>query len=120
MIIGIHHTQIRIPTGMEKQAREFYCGVLGLKEIPKPLSLHGRGGFWLEVGDQQVHVGIEDSVDRNMTKSHVAYEVNDLSLWRGQLAANKIETISGEPIPGYDRFEFRDPFGNRLEMIQKL
>jgi hypothetical protein len=22
------------------------------------------------------------------------------------------------PIPGYDRFEFRDPFGNRVEFIR--
>ena len=24
------------------------------------------------------------------------------------------------PIPGYHRFEFRDPFGNRVEMIQAV
>ena len=24
------------------------------------------------------------------------------------------------PIPGHDRFECRDPFGNRLEFIQAL
>jgi hypothetical protein len=24
------------------------------------------------------------------------------------------------PIPGYERFEFRDPFGNRVEFIQAV
>lgn len=52
MILGIHHAQITIPKGKEREARDFYCGVLGLKEIPKPESLQGRGGFWLRVGDK--------------------------------------------------------------------
>ncbi|HKT31519.1 MAG TPA: VOC family protein [Gammaproteobacteria bacterium] len=120
MIIGIHHAQITIPKGKEKEARDFYCGVMGLKENPKPKALQGRGGFWLQVGDKQVHVGTEDGVDRALSKAHIAYEVNDLTHWRKHMAANHIEIFSGEPIPGLERFEFRDPFGNRVELIQKL
>ena len=120
MIIGIHHAQITIPKDKEPEARDFYCGVLELKEIPKPESLQGRGGFWLQVGDKQVHVGIEDGVNRKLTKTHVAYEVSDLAHWHKMLSSHGIEIFSGEPIPAYDRFEFRDPFGNRVEMIQKL
>jgi hypothetical protein len=33
---------------------------------------------------------------------------------------NSIDIIEGVPIPGFERFEFRDPFGNRVEMIQDL
>ncbi|MEW9032680.1 MAG: glyoxalase, partial [Planifilum fimeticola] len=62
-IVGLHHAQITIPRGAEEQAREFYCGVLGLNEIEKPASLRARGGFWLQVGDREVHVGTEDGVD---------------------------------------------------------
>ena len=57
MIRSVHHVQITIPKGSEDAARAFYCGLLGLSEIAKPDSLAGRGGFWLEVGDRQVHVG---------------------------------------------------------------
>ena len=120
MIIGIHHAQITIPKGHEQPARDFYCGILGLKEIQKPQSLQERGGFWLQVGDKQVHIGVEDGVNRNRTKAHVAYEVSDLEKWRERIASRGIEMLTGEPIPGYDRFEFRDPFGNRVEMIQRL
>jgi hypothetical protein len=35
------------------------------------------------------------------------------------LAALGIEATEGVPIPGYDRFEFRDPFGNRVEFPQR-
>lgn len=120
MITGIHHVQITIPKGEEPRARDFYCGVLGLKEMEKPASLQGRGGFWLQVGGQNVHVGTEDGFDRLTTKAHVAYAVTDLTVWERKLEAEGIERIKGIPIPGFDRFEFRDPFGNRVEMIQAI
>lgn len=120
MIKGLHHVQITIPKGTENEARKFYCDVLGLKEIEKPDSLKGRGGFWLAVGDKDVHVGTEDGFDRTQTKVHIAYEVDDLSYWRARLSHEHINILDSIPIPGFDRFEFRDPFGNRVEMIQKL
>ncbi len=118
MILRIHHAQITVPEGAEDEARKFYCGVLGLPEVLKPDSLAGRGGFWIEVGDQQVHVGTEPGVDRAATKAHLAYEVQDLAHWRDVLQQQGIAVLEGIPIPGYDRFEFRDPFGNRVEFIQ--
>lgn len=119
MILGIHHTQISIPKGAEPQAREFYCDVLGLPEVGKPAALAGRGGLWLQVGDKQVHVGSEDGVDRNATKAHVAYEVSDLNAWRARLEQRGIKILESTKIPGYERFEFRDPFGNRVEFLQR-
>ena len=120
MITGIHHVQITVPKGTEEQARTFYCGVLGLPEIEKPDALKGRGGFWLQVGDRQVHIGTEEGFDRLTTKAHIAYQVDDVAAWRERLTANGIEPDNSIPIPGYDRFEFRDTFGNRVEMIQEV
>lgn len=118
MIRRIHHVQITIPRGAEDEARRFYCGVLGLAEIEKPDSLKGRGGFWLEIGGQQVHIGTEEGVDRHLTKAHVAYQVDDLSAWITRLEAAVVETLESIPIPGYRRIEVRDPFGNRIEFIE--
>jgi len=120
MILGLHHAQITVPTGTEKDARRFYCDVLGLRETPKPASLVGRGGFWVEVGGQQVHVGTEEGVERAATKAHLAYLVDDLEAWRARLGREGVAPLEGVPIPGYARFEFRDPFGNRVELIQAL
>ena len=119
MLKSLHHVQISIPKGAEDDARAFYRDLLGLKEIPKPDSLAGRGGFWLELGDAQIHFGAEDDVDRRKTKGHAAYLVDDLASWREKLGAAGCEPQDGIPIPGYDRFEFRDPFGNRVEFLQK-
>lgn len=117
-ITGLDHAQICVPKGAEDEARAFYCGVLGLPEIDKPDSLAGRGGFWLRVGDRQVHVGTEGPVDRLATKAHLAYAVEDLEGWRVRLEREGISAEDGVPIRGYVRFEFRDPFGNRVEFIE--
>jgi len=119
-ITGLHHAQITIPEGEEAQARVFYCGLLGLPEKEKPASLKARGGFWLQVGDREVHVGTESGVERTQTKAHLAYAVDDLQAWRRHLAANGVTIKESIPIPGYERFEIRDPFGNRVEFIQSI
>jgi len=120
MILGIDHVQITVPANAVAEARAFYCGLLGLREIEKPAVLRERGGFWLEVGDRQVHVGTEEGVDRIKTKAHVAYAVTDLAAWRSRLAAAGVAIVDGIPIPGRDRFEFRDAFGNRVELIETV
>jgi catechol 2,3-dioxygenase-like lactoylglutathione lyase family enzyme len=117
-IIGLHHAQVCIPTGEEAAGRAFYCEALGLPEIAKPESLAGRGGFWLQVGDREVHIGTEDGVDYARSKAHLAYEVADLDAWRERLESHGITVGDSIPIPGYVRFEVRDPFGNRVELVQ--
>ncbi|MEZ0326420.1 MAG: VOC family protein, partial [Fimbriimonas sp.] len=117
MVERIHHVQISIPSGAEDQARLFYCGILGLKEFEKPDSLAGRGGFWLRIGDQELHIGTEDDVERQKTKAHVAYQVEDLRQARSRILEAGCQVLESVPIPGYARFEFRDPFGNRIECI---
>lgn len=119
-ITRLHHAQITIPHGAEEQGRQFYCNLLGLPEIEKPEALQGRGGFWLQVGDRQVHVGTEDGVDRKATKAHLAYEVTDLQAWRSFLQDHGIMLLEAVPIAGYERVEIRDPFGNRVEFIQPV
>ncbi|MNO69799.1 Glyoxalase-like domain protein [compost metagenome] len=80
--------------------------------------LVGRGGFWVQVGDQQLHIGIEDGIDRFQTKAHLAYEVDNLTEIEELLNDNGIIILESVAIPGYERFEFRDPFGNRVECIK--
>ena len=120
MILRLHHAQITIPSGMEEEGRRFYCGVLGLAEIEKPESLAGRGGFWLQIADMQLHIGTEEGVDRAKTKAHLAYEVSDVAAWRQRLDEQGVTMLDSVPIPGYYRFEIRDPFGNRIEFIETV
>jgi catechol 2,3-dioxygenase-like lactoylglutathione lyase family enzyme len=117
-ILKIHHAQITVAASDLEAARSFYRDVLGMEEIPKPGSLQSRGGLWLQAGEHQLHIGIEEDVNRHATKAHIAYEVADLARWKTHLERAGVKILDSVPIPGYARFEFRDPFGNRVELIQ--
>jgi catechol 2,3-dioxygenase-like lactoylglutathione lyase family enzyme len=120
MIMGIDHVQITVPRHCESEAKNFYCEVLGLNEIEKPDNRKKNGGFWVQLGTTQLHVGLEDEVDRSKTKAHTAYLVKDLEMWRKRLKKFEFEIFESAPFPDAVAFEFRDPFGNRIEIIQKL
>lgn len=120
MLERIHHIQITIPSGAEDEARAFYCDLLGLPEIEKPASLQNRGGFWILLGEIQIHLGIEDEDHRTPSRAHLAYQVEDVRIWKQKLSAAGFQIAESIPIEGYERFEFRDPFGNRIEFIQAL
>ena len=117
-ILGLHHVQISVPPSMEAAGIAFYRDVMGLAEIQKPDALAERGGTWFELGGRQLHLAIEDGVNRRGTKTHLAYQVGDLEAWRKHMLANDVTPVPSIAIPGFDRFEARDPFGNRIEFIQ--
>ncbi len=87
-----------------------------MREIPKPSNLERRGGVWFELGETQLHVGIENEF-RPAEKAHPAFEVDDLPSLRARLTAAGVVTWEDEPYPGRERFYTRDPFGNRLEFL---
>ncbi len=117
-IVGLHHVQIEAPAGCEDAARAFYGALLGLPEIPKPAHLAARGGVWLACGAQQIHVGVvSDFTPRR--KGHPAIEVSGLDAWRERLAATGVTITEDEPLPGWRRFYITDPWGNRIELMER-
>jgi catechol 2,3-dioxygenase-like lactoylglutathione lyase family enzyme len=118
MILGVNHAQMNVPTTELERAREFYVGFMGMREIARP-AVFGSNGIWLNAGTFELHIGLEDGVDRLKTRAHIAFEVADLEDWR-QRVEGKGWPIKEQPkIPGYERFHFRDPFGNNIELIQR-
>lgn len=117
-LLRVHHAQISIPSGTEDKARNFYCKVLGMKEVPRPGELKRREGFWAQLGEFQVHFMSEDGVERGATTSHLAYEVPDVKQWRAELERNGVVVMPGKSFMGLERIEFRDPFQNRVEMLE--
>jgi catechol 2,3-dioxygenase-like lactoylglutathione lyase family enzyme len=113
----VHHVQVAIPAGGEEQARRFYGDLLGFAELPKPANLQARGGVWFETGNLQFHLGV-DPAFRPAEKAHVAFQVAGLSALRERLTAAGYPTADDEPLAGYDRFFVKDPFGNRLEVLE--
>ncbi|GIP34680.1 VOC family protein [Paenibacillus sp. J2TS4] len=114
----LDHVQVCIPVGKEEVARSFYGGLLGLREIPKPESLIPNGGLWYEIGDIQLHIGVEQ-MDNEQSKRHPAFEVENLDKIREYLEQHGVITQDEKPIPVVHRFSFFDPFGNRIEFLEK-
>lgn len=120
-VLGFDHVQVAIPQTAdgEARARWFYGEILGLPEIPKPDVLASRGGAWYRCGDLALHVGVDPDY-APPRKAHPAFLVRDLDAIRARLEEAACPIHTDAQIPGYRRFETRDPAGNRLEFLERL
>ena len=119
-ILSIDHVQIAMPAGGEDQARAFYIEQLGFTEIPKPPDLAKRGGAWFQSGHVQLHLGVESDF-RAARKAHPAFVVDDLDDLIAAVQNAGYETDTSQPpLDGYKRAHVFDPFGNRIEFMEKL
>ena len=108
-----------MPRGEESAAREFYGGLLGMTELPKPPALAGRGGCWFESGAAVLHLGVEEPF-APARKAHPAFLVEDLDALRRRLADAGHDCVSADgEIAGVRRFHTHDVFGNRVEFQQR-
>jgi catechol 2,3-dioxygenase-like lactoylglutathione lyase family enzyme len=118
-VIALDHLQLAMPKGREADARAFYGDILGLHEIAKPANLAVRGGVWFELGTQQLHLGVEGDF-HPAKKAHPALLVRDLAGLRARLERRGYKPYEDEPLDGYERCYVADPFGNRLELMEKV
>lgn len=120
-ITGLDHVQVASPriSGAEAQARAFYRGLLGLTEIEKPDTLKPKGGVWFCLGSGQLHVGIEEEF-APARKAHPALLVSDLAALQTHLEQSGGAISEAEPIPGVERIYVHDPFGNRIELMERV
>ncbi len=116
--LEIDHVQIAIPKGGEAQGRAFFGGLLDLIEIPKPLEMAARGGCWFAAGQHQIHLGIDDDF-LAAKKAHLALNTNELDELRARLVAAGYKTVNDSDVEGRMRFFTRDPFGNRIEFMDR-
>ncbi len=114
----IEHVQLAMPPGQEDEARRFYAGVLGVPELPKPPHLAARGGVWFERGELKIHLGVEKDF-RPAKKAHPALLVSDLASLATSLRAAGCPVVDDEPLEGYRRIYTADPFGNRIELMER-
>ncbi|MHB1676972.1 MAG: VOC family protein [Sulfuriferula sp.] len=115
-IIGIEHIQLAMPPGEELRARDFYSGILGIPETPKPPALAARGGVWFERHSLKIHLGVETNF-HPANKAHPGLLVENLEQLVKLLRAAGYSVIDDEPLAGFFRVYVSDPFGNRIELM---
>ena len=118
-VSSIDHVQLAMPAGAEDQVREFYAGVLGLTEVPKPPELAKRGGAWFEGAGIKLHLGVEQDF-RPARKAHIVFVVDDVAELVDICRAKDLEATDISQIDGYLRTHVFDPLGNRLEFMEPL
>jgi catechol 2,3-dioxygenase-like lactoylglutathione lyase family enzyme len=119
IIYALDHVQLAMPPGEEDRARAFYRDVLGLTEVPKPAALAARGGVWFEAGSLKLHLGIEPDW-RPARKAHPALLVHNLQMLVQRCQAAGYSITTDVPLEGYDRVYVADPFGNRIELLERV
>ena len=70
--------------------------------------------MWFAVGDQQLHVGVEDTFSP-ARKAHPALRADELDTLARRLEGAGHPVRWDDAVPG--RFFTEDPFGNRLELV---
>src|SRR5438067_323480 len=100
-VSGVNHVQVNVSLAELPAAREFYLNFMGMKEIPRP-SVFKSEGFWFRAGDREMHIGVEDNVDRRVTRAHVAYEVDNVNAWRKKIEVARLPTKDQPKIPNYE------------------
>src|SRR5450759_1988846 len=111
MIVGYDHVQVAIPSGAEPVAREYYGGLLGMIELPKPATLAARGGCWFTAGAAVLHLGVEADF-RAARKAHPAFVVKDLDVIERTVRLAGYETTrSDNALPGVRRIRWGHNLG---------
>jgi trans-aconitate 2-methyltransferase len=118
-VAGVDHVQVAIPPAGEDAARGFYAGLLGLAERPKPAPLAARGGCWFSGHATNLHVGIQQDFQPSV-KAHVALSIVGLDALADRLAAAGRPVTWDTNLGDRRRFYTEDPFGNRLELLERL
>lgn len=115
-------------------SRRFYCGVLGMDEVPRPANFTFPGA-WFRKGSAEIHligsaVAVQEAGDAENTPTersdmtfarHFALQINDMDALVRRLAAHHIPLAYG-PRPRGDgpaQAYIYDPDGHFIEVTHK-
>ncbi len=112
----IDHILINVPLGKLEEAEDFYGNTLNLQLIPNEIPFKA---LWFSVAKIELHI-TEEAPPLGLSERHPAFEVTDLKATKDFLQSKGIEISYSTKIEGRERLFFRDPFGNRFELIEFL
>jgi catechol 2,3-dioxygenase-like lactoylglutathione lyase family enzyme len=122
-VIGIeslHHVAVCV-TDLAR-AKQFYGGVLGLTEIPRPP--FDFGGAWYELGPGQLHLIVHPPTltmrrtrEIDVKDGHLAIRVTSYQQTLDHLRRNGIECVARpENLTPWPQIYVTDPDGNVIEL----
>ncbi|HEY3780663.1 MAG TPA: VOC family protein [Fimbriimonadaceae bacterium] len=119
MIDGIDHVAITMPVGSEPAALTYFRDLLELPELEKPDSLKHKGGVWFALpAGVQLHLQAE-AAHLGAKRAHPALATSNIEEIESRLRSGGYSTEWDTALAPRKRFYTQDPFGNRLEFIEK-
>src|ERR1700679_4261722 len=119
-VLGIDHVQLAAPAGCEEDARRFFGELLGLDEVEKPEVLRARGGVWFSLGVQQLHIGVQQGfVPARKAHPAILVEAGGLDALARRLNGAGAVVLWDEDRDEARRFFTEDPWGNRIEVLER-
>jgi len=118
-IRSVHHVAVSV-TDLER-AKRFYGGVLGLRELPRPV--FDVAGTWYEVGGGQLHLivypptrTLRGTSDIDLCDGHLALRVSNYADTVAHLRAAGIPFLERANNPtSWQQIYVTDPDGNIVE-----
>ena len=125
---GIDHFLV-VSSDLEK-TREFYCELLGMKQLPRPDFTFA--GLWFQAGDTEIHVTLagEDAGTPGPGEftgsypaqgQHLAFKVDDAGDAAAHIESLGIPIVDGPYLrpDGPLQFYIRDPDGYLIELFSR-
>jgi catechol 2,3-dioxygenase-like lactoylglutathione lyase family enzyme len=116
-IVGVDHVQLRDAGRRRGQGAGLLRRLAGRAGGAEARDLAKRGGVWFESPQVKIHLGVEAEF-RPARKAHPALLVDGLAELVATLRAAGCDVVE-EPLAGRPRAYVNDPFGNRLELIER-
>ena len=120
-IFRLDHIMLSMHANEKEMARHFYGHILNFKELTLPDALIESNELWYEAANVVIHLSTDTaSCDNINSNRHPAFLVRSIKDAKFHLSNNQIAFTEGQTkIPGESRISCRDPFGNRIEFIER-
>ena len=99
-LVGINHVALEVDD--VEEALEFFGRLFVVSSVTRE-----PGGASIEIGDQFIAL-----FERGVEERHFGLVVDDKATVRERLEASGVDVLPGR------RLEFRDPFGNMIQVVQ--
>ena len=115
MTYRLQHVSVPRPSGNDEPTRAFYGALLGLEEIPAPVSITTANVIWFKLNEStELHIFEEEPMGDTSIR-HFCLVVENLEAMRQKLNEAGYSPWDVEPIPGRPRFFCHDPNRNIIE-----
>lgn len=119
-IASLHHVSINV-TDLAR-ARQFYGGLLGLAELPRPV--FDFDGAWYQIGDRQLHLIVHPPTrtlrgtrEIDGRDGHFALRITGFEETLAYLEAHDVAMrVRRDSVTGWDQIFVTDPDGNVVEL----